>query len=88
MRMAGRCHTAARAFWSGLFSAARKPLPQPSLYEVRHEGEKSWAIILSSTGNILVVNRRRMTQMRREDAERMVAVLDGADGADMLAVGP
>ncbi|WP_156419963.1 MULTISPECIES: hypothetical protein [Aureimonas] len=45
-------------------------------------------MILSSTGNIMVVNRRRMTQMRREDAERMVAVLDGADGADMLAVGP
>lgn len=86
--MADNRGTPARGFWSSLFSGARKTPAQSSLYEVKHDGGEGWAIIRSSTGEIMVVNRKSMTRMRREDAEQMVAVLDGADGADMLAVGP
>ena len=73
-----------RGFWSGLFSPASKP----SLYEARHEAGESWAIVRLETGEPLVVNRRAMTGLGREEADRMLALLDAADGEDMLAVGP
>ncbi len=57
-------------------------------YAIARDPHGTWTVSSVATGEIVSINDVDMSRMSLSDAERMMDVLNGSDGQDMLALGP
>ncbi len=57
-------------------------------YAIARDQHGTWAVTSAVTGETVSINDVDMSRMSLPDAERMMDVLNSADGPDMLALGP
>ncbi|KQQ84754.1 hypothetical protein [Aureimonas sp. Leaf324] len=57
-------------------------------YAITRDDHGTWTVTSAATGETVSINDVDMNRMSLPDAERMMDVLNSADGPDMLALGP
>ncbi|WP_061937221.1 hypothetical protein [Aureimonas sp. AU22] len=62
--------------------------PMMPAYAIARDPHGTWTVSSVATGEMVSINDVDMSRMSLPDAERMMDVLNGSDGQDMLALGP
>ncbi|RIX98694.1 hypothetical protein D3218_16000 [Aureimonas flava] len=73
-----------RRFGIDLFLGAQRT----PAYAIARDPHGTWTVSSVATGEMVSINDVDMSRMSLPDAERMMDVLNSADGPDMLALGP